>query len=579
MERDDPETLRARVRELEARLADTERARIAAVEKLHELRIDLERTHERSRVAALQSDQLLAGIEVMNEARRVDDLFRGMLDVLRGALGFDEAFLITFPPGLEPRVVAATDPRLLDLRWIPGPFTARALTGRPLALYDVERNAEWSAVDGGLRGRVRSALHVPLRSERSQALLICGHHERGFFTAERIALARRFAGLASQALHNAEHHRELEERVAERTAALAYERDFAQQITMSMAQGLVTTDAAGLITLANPAFAAMVGGTSAALLGRPLVDLLHEPGGAPLAAPPAPGSRELLLRRLDAEPALVLLSTSYRSAGARVSEVIHVLTDLRERQRMELALARARDAAEGANRAKSHFLANMSHELRTPLNAILGFCELLLDEADDAGDQRLAADLRKIHGASQLLLELIGNILDLSKIEAGRMELHRERVDVAELIGQLAATVAPLAARQHNRLEIDLAPDLPSLDTDALRLRQILLNLLSNACKFTERGRIDLRVARELDLAGRPWARIEVRDTGIGMTEEQCRLAFQPFTQVDDSPTRRHGGTGLGLPLARRFAELLGGAVEVKSEVGVGTAFTLRLPA
>jgi len=567
--------LEARVRDLEARLAVAEHERLAADEKVRELAIDLERAQERNRVAALQSDQLLAGIEVMNEARRVEDLFRGMLDVLRGVLGFDEAFLIVFEVQ-GPRVVAATDPRLLELRWAPGAFTSRALAGRPLALYDVERNPEWSAIDPELRGAMRSAIHVPLQSERSQALLVCGHRDRGFFTAERINLARRFAGLASQALHNAEHHRELEARVAERTAALAYERDFAQQITMSLAQGLVTTDAAGLITVVNPAFAAMCGLPVAQLIGRPLVDYLADASGAPLPAQPEPGNRELYLRG-DPGLALVLVSTANRSSGA-ASEVIHVLTDLRERQRMEAALAQARDAAQDASRAKSHFLANMSHELRTPLNAIIGYCEMLIEDAEGSGAGDLAADLGKIHGASTLLLELIGNILDLSKIEAGRMEVWREPVDVAAMIRQIGATIAPLAARQRNTLAIDVDGALVTLDTDPLKLRQILLNLLGNACKFTEDGTIRLHARRELADDGRPWAVFEVADTGIGMTEEQCSRAFQAFTQVEASSTRRDGGTGLGLTLARRFAELLGGAVDVTSAPSVGSTFVLRLP-
>ncbi|HRI09643.1 MAG TPA: ATP-binding protein, partial [Nannocystaceae bacterium] len=286
---------------------------------------------------------------------------------------------------------------------------------------------------------------------------------------------------------------------------------------------------------------------------------------------------EWIHRKFDGTefPVEVTLNPVDLATGPALLVVWH---DLTERKQAEQAIAEARDRAIDASRAKSAFLANMSHELRTPLNAIIGYCEMLIEDAEGSGAGDLAADLGKIHGASTLLLELIGNILDLSKIEAGRMEVWREPVDVAAMIRQIGATIAPLAARQRNTLAIDVDGALVTLDTDPLKLRQILLNLLGNACKFTEDGTIRLHARRELADDGRPWAVFEVADTGIGMTEEQCSRAFQAFTQVDASSTRRHGGTGLGLTLARRFAELLGGAVDVTSAPSVGSTFVLRLP-
>jgi signal transduction histidine kinase/DNA-binding response OmpR family regulator len=238
----------------------------------------------------------------------------------------------------------------------------------------------------------------------------------------------------------------------------------------------------------------------------------------------------------------------------------------------------ARDAAEEASRAKSMFLANMSHELRTPLNAILGYSEMLMEEAEDGGEASTVADLGKINHAGKHLLRLINDVLDLSKIEAGKMDLLVEAVDPVTLAREVADTVRPLVEQGRNRLMLAIDADLPMMTTDATRLRQSLLNLLSNAAKFTAGGEVRLAI-RKATLAGVPAVCFEVADTGIGMTPEQLERLFQEFTQADASTTRRYGGTGLGLAITRRFAGLLGGEVTVASEAGRGSTFTLTLPA
>lgn len=239
-------------------------------------------------------------------------------------------------------------------------------------------------------------------------------------------------------------------------------------------------------------------------------------------------------------------------------------------------LAQAKEEADAANRSKSLFLANMSHELRTPLNAIIGYSELLEEEAREAGEEHLVPDLEKIHSAGKHLLGLINEVLDLSKIEAGKMEVHLEEVDLTAVLEDVSATVRPLAAKSSNRLVLD-APAPGRMHTDVTKLRQMLFNLLGNAAKFTTDGEIFLRARREAQDSGE-WMVFEVQDTGIGMTPEQQAGLFQPFAQADSSTTRQYGGTGLGLALSRHCAQLLGGDIELRSAPGTGTTFTIRIP-
>jgi signal transduction histidine kinase len=247
-------------------------------------------------------------------------------------------------------------------------------------------------------------------------------------------------------------------------------------------------------------------------------------------------------------------------------------------------LARARDEADAANRAKSLFLANMSHELRTPLNAIIGYCDLALEEAqegDSAAD--LTADLRKIQSSGHHLLGLINDVLDISKIEAGQMTLHAEAVALAPLLEEVMNTVQPLALKNGNRLLLQVPAHTPlpaTVHTDAGKVRQVLINLLGNAAKFTHQGLIELRVqdadAHRADQP--PGLALAVVDTGIGLSPDQLARLFMPFSQADDSTTRRFGGTGLGLAVSRQLARLLGGDITVQSALGQGSTFTLHLP-
>jgi signal transduction histidine kinase/CheY-like chemotaxis protein len=257
---------------------------------------------------------------------------------------------------------------------------------------------------------------------------------------------------------------------------------------------------------------------------------------------------------------------------------VGVYTEVTELKRREEEVAAARDEAMKATQAKSQFLASMSHELRTPLNAIIGYSEMLHEEADDLGEDKFRPDLVKIREAGKHLLSLINDILDLSKIEAGKMDVLLGDFEVADLIAQVQSVIEPLMAKNANTLVVDRAPNLGAMRSDQTKLRQNLFNLLSNAAKFTREGRITL-AARRVVQDGNDWLEFKVSDTGIGMTPEQLGRLFRAFAQAEASTSRDYSGTGLGLAITRHFCRMLGGDVAVESTPGEGSTFTITLPA
>ena len=355
----------------------------------------------------------------------------------------------------------------------------------------------------------------------------------------------------------------------------------------STGDGMYGIGTDGNCTFLNRAAARMLGIPAEAALGQNLHEMIHHshPDGSPYPVEQCPIRRAFQTGqscRVDNEyfwcgdgtPFPVEYSSSPILENGRIQGAVVTFTDITQRKQAEEDLLRAKAAAEAASRTKSQFLANMSHELRTPMNAILGYSEMLQEEAEDKGLDSFTPDLQKIQNAGKHLLALINDILDLSKIEAGKMELYLEEFDVPGIVADVSATVQTLVAKKNNHLVVHCPPEVGRMYADLTKVRQSLFNLLSNAAKFTENGKITLEVRRDGgDLL------FTVRDSGIGMTAEQRAGLFEAFAQADASTTRKYGGTGLGLAITRRFCRMMGGDTTVESEPGKGSAFTLRLPA
>ena len=360
-----------------------------------------------------------------------------------------------------------------------------------------------------------------------------------------------------------------------------HQQQYFGELVANSPVAIVTLDTAHNVMACNPAFLKLYGYREDEVIGRHLDDLI--------TTEEARAEAVRYTEQALSHHAVHAIAQRRRKDGSLVDvEVlgVPVVVDGKLVGMMGLyhditELLKARRAAEAANSAKSQFLASMSHELRTPLNAIIGYSEMLEEEAEERGLPDSVPDLQKIRSAGRHLLALINDVLDLSKIEAGKMELHLESFEVKPMLDAVASTVQPLIEKNGNRLVLELAPGLGAMRADVTRVRQILFNLLSNASKFTEQGTITLRVFPEAH-SPQPGASVDivfvVQDTGIGMTPEQLGRLFQAFSQAEASTSSKYGGTGLGLAISRKFCEMMGGSLTVTSEPGVGTAFTARLP-
>jgi PAS domain S-box-containing protein len=355
--------------------------------------------------------------------------------------------------------------------------------------------------------------------------------------------------------------------------------------------GLALIDQNNAIQQQNPAFARLMGRSASALVGAPMaavVPELHQ-----LISPRM--TEALAFRRIPAQgdedkpfeidtpegtkyfKAEVFPVTLVDNEGRHTAGAGLVLSDLTRQREGELLLEQARDEAQSANRAKSAFIANMSHELRTPLTAVLGYCELIEEELRDKGEEAILSDLNKIGVNARHLLGLINDVLDLSKVEAQKMDVHAVDFTVATLLDEVEAATGSLMMRNNNRLALAAADRNHVLSTDDLKVKQILLNLIGNAAKFTRDGEITLSVSHQQQ-EGKALTRLEVSDNGIGMTAEQVDNLFKRFTQADETTTRKYGGTGLGLALTRALAIMLGGEITVESTPGVGSRFVVTIP-
>jgi len=383
------------------------------------------------------------------------------------------------------------------------------------------------------------------------------------FGADDLRLLNLFAPQAAIAIEN-----------ARLFTAAQQQRQYFQELVANNPVAIATLDLAENVVSCNPAFESMYGYTQAEVVGRKLDDLITTEATRQEAM--AYTQQALSHQRVK------MISQRRRKDGTLVDIEglgVSVVVDGTPVGAMALyhditELLKARREAEEASRAKSQFLASVSHELRTPLNAIIGYSELLEEEVEELGVPQLGGDLERIEASGRLLLSLINDILDLSKIEAGKMEIFVEDFPVAPLVKDVTAMVGPLVEKRANRLVVEGAAEAGDLRADRTKLTQMLLNLLSNASKFTENGTITLGVRKN----GADRVEFVVRDTGIGMTEEQMGKLFQSFSQAEVSTASRYGGTGLGLAITKKFSELMGGGVTVESVPGAGSTFILTLP-
>jgi predicted ATPase/signal transduction histidine kinase len=537
---------------------------------------------------------LLQSIRALSSQIELDAVLTGVLEQVLQLSGAQHvALLLAREEGLV--VVAEHDtaddaPRLQhdqalrDRNDLPVPvFNLVRRTDRSLYVPDVREHDLYHRSPALEQRGVRCLMCVPLRAQGQQRGMLYLEHRLidHAIDASQISLLEALCAQAAISIENAQLYQSVDRALAkarahhdELNAALQRVRVSSVSIQrlggilQGISDAVLVIDAQGQLSFAN-------GAARDLLPADGMVEHLAAAGIAVGADAPSTGE-EAEEHWLDTERGRLRVRVArgelHGSDGQRRGTVLS-LADITERQRAEEALEAARAAAESANRSKSSFLANMSHELRTPLNAIIGYADLLDDEFEEMQPEELRADLRRIRGAGKHLLQLINDILDLSKIEADRLEVVSASTTVAEVFERIADPVRILAAKKGNELQVvDDSLSLPVF-CDALRTAQVLLNLLSNAAKFTEGGRIEVRAERFDD-----WVAIHVTDTGIGMTPAQLDRVFEAFQQAESDTSHRYGGTGLGLALSRRLARLMGGDVTAKSTRGEGSTFTLTLP-
>jgi signal transduction histidine kinase/CheY-like chemotaxis protein/HAMP domain-containing protein len=513
-----------------------------------------------------------------------------------------------------------------------GAAIGRAILDRTVAhIPDVEADPEYTSLGIARAVNYRSIVGVPmLREGKPVGGISVSRSEPGPFSDKQIDLVLMFADQAVIAIENLRLFQELQARTQELTRtveelkalgevgrAVSSTLDLPTVLTtiVSHAVQLSGADAGAIYEYDEPTEEfhlrtshrmeeefvralqdnpirfgqGTVGRAAATRAPIEVADILEEEGSGATRLRP-------LLRRLGYRSLLAIpllregrvmggLSVYRRDVGSFSAEVVNLLQTLATQSVLAIQNARlfreiedkSRQLGE-ANRHKSEFLANMSHELRTPLNAIIGYSEMLEEEAADLDQKTFIPDLQKINGAGKHLMALINNILDLSKIEAGKMDLYLESFEIVPMVKEVVATVKPLIEKNANILELHCVDGLGAMRSDLTKVRQTLFNLLSNASKFTERGSITLRVGRE-SVNGGEWVSFSVNDTGIGMSAAQTNKLFQAFTQADTSTTRKYGGTGLGLAISQNFCHMMGGEITVTSTPGHGSTFTVRLPA
>ncbi len=523
------------------------------------------------RQRADEQKALLDTMADLSSERELSKLLQAVLERAVRLLAVTGGELAIYDEDREELVVVAShnigmDSTGVRLKLGEGAMGTVAETHEPLIIPNYQ---QWT-------GRPSKYAETPVRSVMAAPLLIGNRlvgaiasvdsdPAREFGPAD-LRLLNLFTSQAAIAIQNARLYNEAQR-----------QKQYFEAVVLNSPVAIVTLDLNGVITSFNPAFETLFGYSPDDAVGRELDKLLNtEATLAQASQYTAQATHEIARgigkrrRRdgsfLDVELAGVPVIVDGQRVG--IMALYHDVTDL----------LRANEKAEAANNAKSQFLANMSHELRTPLNAIIGYSEILQEEAADNGNSSSVADLQKIQSAGKHLLALINDVLDLSKIEAGKMEVFAETFAIRTIVDEVVTTVKPMVARNSNTLTVSCPDDIGTMHSDMVKVRQILLNLLANACKFTERGTIAVEVFREQKASGSTIV-FRVADSGIGMTEAQMAKLFEAFTQAEASTTRTYGGTGLGLAISRKFCQMLAGDVTVSSERGKGSAFTVCIPA
>ena len=514
---------------------------------------------------------LIETLAALSAELELSKLLQGVLDRAVALTGVSGGELATFDPDSKELVIAAhfgtgTGSAGTRMKLGEGAMGSVGESHQPLLIPDyrqwISRSAQYEKLD------IRATASVPLLvGNRLVGAMSVWHSDPSKqFGPEHVGLLNLFAPQAAIAIENARLYSDAHR-----------QKQYFEQLLLNSPVAIVVVDEQSNILSSNPGFETLFGWRSDEVVGRNLDELVaNEEMRAQAVAFSLQGLDQPVhgtSQRLRKDGTLVdveFYSVPVFVDGHRVGfmALYHDIS----------ALLEARREAEAANSAKSQFLASMSHELRTPLNAIIGYSEMLQEDAAERNQPETIADLQKIHVAGEHLLTLINDVLDLSKIEAGKMEFHPESLDVHQIIDGVVSTVRPLLDRNHNRLEVRVAPDAGTMRADLTRMRQVLFNLLSNASKFTENGVITLEVGPEA-AGGEQWMVFQVSDTGIGMTPEQIGRLFEAFSQAEATTARRYGGTGLGLAISRRFCRLMGGDIAVASTMGTGSTFTVRLPA
>jgi signal transduction histidine kinase len=526
-----------------------------------------------------------------------------------------------FPPGYLAHMQA--HPRPIDR----GSASGRAvLEGGVVHIEDVLADSEFTLLDAQKLGRFRTVLAIPLLREGTAiGALFLTRPEVEPFTQNQINLLTAFADQAVIAIENVRLFDEVQARTEELSESLRQQTATAevlktisrtvfdlQRVLETLLENAVHLCGAkhgmifrydgeycraaadynnppGLLELwqRTPIRAGRETTTGRALLERRPVQITDVQADPDYNFPEAlklQGFRTVLAVPLLREGVPLGTIAVWKTEVAPFTDrQIELVTTFADQAVIAIENVRLFDEIQDKNRQlqlasenKSQFLSSMSHELRTPLNAIIGLTEMMVANATRFGTEKALEPLRRVNAAGTHLLSLINEVLDLSKIEAGKLELNPERINLARLIDEVVGTAGQLAEKNQNRLIVEAQENMGALNADSMRLKQILLNLLSNACKFTKEGEVALRVRKVAD--GRDWVELAVVDSGIGMTAEQQAKLFQDFTQADSLTARRYGGTGLGLALSRKLARMMGGDVTVTSEPGKGSVFTVRLP-